>query len=65
MSHNRRHIVANAIVTALDTPEVRSTLSVRKCALVDRLKTQTEYTDRDLRMLLRCTADTLFEDDED
>jgi hypothetical protein len=32
---------------------------------VDRLKTQTEYTDRDLRMLLRCTADTLFEDDED
>lgn len=61
MSHTRKHVISNFILPMFSDPGVREDLSTKQCRKIDAMASQEEFSDKDVRYLLRA-VDTVLDD---
>jgi hypothetical protein len=59
MSHTRKHVISSFILPMFSDPEVREHISVRQCQRIDAMSSQEEFSDRDVRCLVRAIETAL------
>lgn len=59
MSHTRKHVITQYVMPMFSDPGVREALSTRQCTKIDAMASQEDFSDKDVRYLMRAIANIL------